>query len=223
MIRTYVLAAALVLGHAAQADEHARFLEPGDLIANTGAGVTSTRVFFPDMRFPLESGPAYANSHAYAPGGFKGGGGSECDPVNYSYPWRDNFCEFRRADLPLCASGGHQGQDIRPATCEAGMHWAVAAEDGVVAQVGRFAVTIQSPAGTLYRYVHLDMESLQVEPMDRVSKGGRIGKVSNSWLSELPVHLHFDVKDTVRADGDVKAMFLPPYTSLVQAYQAIEP
>ena len=222
MKQILLLTSALALGTVLQAAEEPHFLPPGDLIENTGSGVSDPTVFFPGLRFPLESGPAYANSHAYSPGGFKGGGGDECDAVNYSYPWRDNFCEFRRSDIPACASGGHQGQDIRPATCEAGKHWAVATEDAVVAHVGRFAVTLQSASGTLYRYVHLDMDSLQVAPMDRVKSGDRIGTVSNSWLSDLPVHLHFDVKDVIFADGKAQAVFLPPYSSLVAAYKALD-
>lgn len=221
MMRFIYLCLTLTFGFSAQAEDASRFMQPGDLIADTGKGVASHAIFFPNMRFPVESGPAYANSHAYAPGGFKADGGSECDPVNYSYPWRDNFCEFRRADLPVCASGGHQGQDIRPASCEASKHWAVAAEDGIVAHVGRFGVTIQSATGTLYRYVHLDMATLQVKPMDKIVRGNRIGKISNNWLGPLPIHLHFDAKDTVLLNGEPKSVFLPPYTSLVASYQLI--
>ncbi len=37
---------------------------------------------------------------------------------NYSYPWQDNFCETRDFQAGQCPGGfGHQGQDIRPATC----------------------------------------------------------------------------------------------------------
>ncbi|SDQ33710.1 M23 family metallopeptidase [Pseudovibrio sp. Tun.PSC04-5.I4] len=221
MMRLIYLCLALTFSFAVQAEESSRFMAPGDLIEGTGEGIVSKAIFFPNMRFPVESGPAYAKSHAYAPGGFKGGGGSECDEANYSYPWRDNFCEFRRADLPVCASGGHQGQDIRPASCEASKHWAVAADNGIVAHVGRFAVTIQTASGTLYRYVHLDMDTLQVKPMDKIAKGSRIGKVSNNWLTKLPIHLHFDAKDTVLLDGQAKSVFLPPYSSLVASYQLI--
>jgi len=223
MKRIVILCAALALGHSVQANDDMHFMAPGDLIADSGTGVATDTVFYPEMRFPLESGPAYANSNAYAPGGFKGGGGDQCDTVNYSYPWRDNFCEFRRSDLAVCGAGGHQGQDIRPATCEASKHWAVAADDAVVAHVGRFAVTLQSASGTLFRYVHLDMETLQVKPLDHVSKGSRIGKVSNSWLTDtVPIHLHFDIKDMIEVEGQAKAVFLPPYSSLVASYQALE-
>ena len=49
---------------------------------------------------------------------------------NYSYPWQDNFCEARDFEVGQCANGyGHQGQDIRPATCKKNIHWVVAAEE----------------------------------------------------------------------------------------------
>ncbi|MFV1590978.1 M23 family metallopeptidase [Phaeobacter sp. JH20_36] len=203
----------------AQADD--RFKAPGDLIKDTGVGLSIGAVLYPEMRFPLEDGPAYANSHVYAPGGFKGNGGSQCDTVNYSYPWRDNFCELRRSNLPVCASGGHQGQDIRPASCQADTHWAVAVEDGVIAHVGRFALTLQTPSGTLYRYVHINMDDLAVAPLDKVSKGDRLGKVSNAWISDLPIHLHFDVKDTVKIGDETRSVFVPPYSSLVTSYRQL--
>lgn len=193
-----------------------RFMDAGDLKPNTGSGVRNNAIFFPEMRFPLEQGPAYANTHLYGVGGQRGGGGESCDESNYRYPWRDNFCEFRSGDLPLCPSGGHQGQDIRPAACRANYYWAVAAEDGVIVQVGRFSVTLQTPAGTLYRYVH--MEDVAVHELDKVSRGDRVGKVSNHWVSTLPIHLHFDVKDTVTIGDKTKVVFVPPYTSLVQSY-----
>ncbi|APG48994.1 M23 family metallopeptidase [Phaeobacter porticola] len=218
---TLVAATAIALFCITPANADERFSPPGDLVKDTGVGLSISAILYPDMRFPLESGPAYANSHVYAPGGFKGGGGSQCDTVNYNYPWRDNFCELRRSDLPVCASGGHQGQDIRPATCKADTHWAVAVEDGVIAHVGRFALTLQTPSGTLYRYVHMNMEDLAVTPLDKVSKGDRLGKVSNSWVSELPIHLHFDVKETVQIGQETRSVFVPPYSSLMASYRQL--
>ena len=60
----------------------------------------------------------------------------ETAPSNYMYPWRDTFCEYRgytQANA-LCngGHGGHQGQDIRPASLSKNTYWAVAAEDGVI-------------------------------------------------------------------------------------------
>jgi murein DD-endopeptidase MepM/ murein hydrolase activator NlpD len=222
-MRCNALTAMMVLGlSAGPLLAESQFHAPGDLIEGTGEGVTSTVVFFPDMRFPIERGPAYANSHAFSVGGAKGPEGDSCDAANYAYPWRDNFCEFRRSDIPVCGAGGHGGQDLRPATCEKGVHWTVAATDGVVSHVGRFAVTVQSPQGALHRYVHLDMASVTVKPLDRVRQGDRIGTVSNSWLTEIPVHLHYDIRQPVQIGDAVHALFLPPYSSLVAAYEKLD-
>ena len=102
---------------------------PGNLISGSGTGRVDYKVWFAGMRHPIELWPSYANSQVYRPGGMYGGGGGECDSSNYSYPWRDNFCETRGYRTPLCPSGyGHQGQDIRPRACRDNTYWAVATE-----------------------------------------------------------------------------------------------
>lgn len=215
-MRTVILAASLLALTSDSASSQDRFFPPGDLLEGSGVGVKSPAIFLPGIRFPLEEGPAFANSPFYGVGGQRGSKGDTCDKANFSYPWRDNFCESRKADLALCQSGGHQGQDIRPATCELNHYWVVAVDDGVIVQVGRFSVTLQNAAGTLYRYVHLG--DVVVKELDKVSRGDRIGKVSNHWVDDLPMHLHFDVKDTLVADGKARAVFVPPYSSLVASY-----
>ena len=41
---------------------------------------------------------------------------------NFSYPWRDNFCERRGFPVGQCPGGhGHQGQDIRTRPCASGL------------------------------------------------------------------------------------------------------
>ena len=158
---------------------------PGDLEPNSGRGRHNSTVYFPNIRFPLEQGPAYLNSQVYRPGGMHGGGGGQCDNVNYSYPWRDNFCEERSWVVAFCPAGrGHQGQDIRPSSCRKDMYWAVAVEDGVIANVGTYSVTLQTANGVLYRYLHLNMDELAVEELDRVNKSARIGKCR--IILELP-------------------------------------
>lgn len=199
-----------------------RFLPPGALLPDSGRGVALPAVLYPALRFPIEHGAAYAGSQFYGTGGARGPSGDSCAAVNYSYPWRDNFCELRKADLAFCPAGGHQGQDLRPATCAANVYWAVAVDDAVVVQVGRFSVTLQTAAGTLYRYVHLDPASLAVRELQPLARGARIGRISNHWVAALPIHLHFDVKDAVAADGRVAVGFVPPYASLVDAYRRLE-
>ncbi|WP_083853968.1 M23 family metallopeptidase [Sinorhizobium sp. CCBAU 05631] len=195
---------------------------PGDLERNSGQGYRSSAIFRPGMRFPIENGKAYANSQVYRPGGMNGGAGGQCDPKNYSFPWRDNFCEKRSRATPMCPSGqGHQGQDIRPGTCKAGLHWAVAAEDGIVTNIGSYSVTIQGRSGAIFRYLHLDMSNLRVKTLDSVVRGQRIGQVSNFFGgTPTTIHLHFEIKQAVVVNGRRIVTFVPPYTSLVAAHKA---
>jgi len=106
--------------------------------SHSGTGrVGDNYVYAPGIRFPLEHAPAYLNSQVYGIGGLHGAKGSLCDQRNYAYPWRDNYCEKRSWNMPLCSGGkGHQGVDIRPATCEKKRHYAVAVERGIITYIG---------------------------------------------------------------------------------------
>jgi hypothetical protein len=219
IVETHVAAAEDSLGH------EFTFKPAGELEPNSGDGQISSPNYFPTMRFPLENEPAYLNSQVYRPGGSHApNGGSQCDGSNYSYPWRDNFCEARQWTMPLCPAGrGHQGQDIRPATCAKDTHWAVAIEDGVIAQIGSYSVTLQSADGTLFRYLHLNKDSLKVRVTQRVKKGDRIGYVSN-WFGgdATTIHLHFDAKTAVAVSNtSSRFLFVSPYASLVESYKRL--
>jgi len=102
------------------------------------------------------------------------------------------------------------------------LHWAVAVSDGVIANVGTYSVTLQAPNGVLYRYLHLNMSDLAVDELDHVRKGDRIGKVSN-WFGDerTTIHLHFDIKGPVRVGDRTIVAYLPPYTSLIEAYKKL--
>ncbi len=191
----------------------------GELEPSSGRGLRDLTIYFPNMRFPLEEGPAYLNSQVHRPGGAQGG--DQCNPINYDYPWRDNFCEARKWDMKLCPDGkGHQGQDIRPSSCTKDIHWAVAVEDGIIANVGTFSVSLQARNGVVYRYMHLNMDQLAVQELETVSKGARIGKVSNHFGGvPTTIHLHFDVKGTVLSGDNKLITYLPPYASLVASYK----
>src|SRR3989338_5546342 len=157
----------------------------GDLIAKSGSGYLDRTVWSPQMCFPFEEA-AFANSQVYGPGGGMGPADkpSQCDPSNYSLPWRDNFCESRGYSSPLCANGkGHQGQDIRPATCKKDIHWVVAAEDGVITDIGTYTVTLTGSAAPhrVYRYLHMRMTQLAVGEGAVVQAGDRLGKASNDF------------------------------------------
>ncbi|MBA2665001.1 MAG: peptidoglycan DD-metalloendopeptidase family protein [Bradymonadaceae bacterium] len=191
---------------------------PGQLVSGSGSGRADNTVYVPNMRFPIEQAPAYANSQVYGRGGLHGGGGGQCDSQNYSYPWWDNYCETRTWDMPMCPSGsGHQGQDIRPATCENKKHWAVAAEDGRITNIGTYSVSLVANNGTLHRYLHMDPATLAVSVNQAVSKGQRMGLVSNAFGgSSTTIHLHYDIRQNVSGVG---ATYVPTYMSLVRSYQ----
>lgn len=212
--------AAVLLGVATLATtahaEDFTFLPPGDLIAGSGDGRVDAKVYAPGLLFPIQ-GKAYANSQVYMTGGLYGPSGSQCAPVNFSYPWRDNYCEERSWDMPLCPAGtGHQGQDIRAASCESNVHGAIAVVDGTITSIGSYSVYLTAPDGTRYDYLHMD--SVQVSVGEKVKRGELLGKVSNNFGgTSTSVHLHFNIKQNIANIGSV---YVPPYLSLVTAYQA---
>lgn len=194
------------------------FLPPGDLAPESGTGREDFTVYVPGMRYPVEAAPSFPNSQVWGRGGSQGGGGGQCDIENFSYPWRDNYCESRQWDMPLCPSGtGHQGQDIRGATCDADVHWVVSASDGTVTSIGSYSLYVTAPDGTRFDYLHTS--SLQVNVGDEVTKGQRLSRVSNEFGgTPTTVHLHFNIRQNVDGVGTV---YVPPYMSLVESYQAL--
>ncbi|MBW2454011.1 MAG: M23 family metallopeptidase [Deltaproteobacteria bacterium] len=194
------------------------YLPPGDLIQDSGDGRVDDTVYAPGMRFPIENAPAYANSQVYMHGGMYGPGGGQCDSENYSYPWRDNYCEIRSWDMPLCPAGtGHQGQDIRPSTCDNATHPAVATTDGTITHIGTYSVYLTAADGTRYDYLH--MSSVLVNTSDEVVRGQPLGMVSNAFGgTPTTIHLHFNIRQNVDGYGSV---YVPPYLSLVASYGAL--
>lgn len=200
--------------------------EPGGgLYPGSGSGATDATLWAAGMRFPIEAAPAYANSQVYGYGGFAAPGpGGQCDARNYAYPWRDNFCETRSWTNGMCPAGkGHQGQDIRPATCEKKVHWAVAAENGRITSIGSYTVTLLGDSGRIYRYLHLDMAGVNALFPDAasrtVTRGQHIGKVSADFGGNATtIHLHFEIKAAVASGGGATVMFVPTYSSLVDSY-----
>ena len=180
-------------------------------------------IYAPNIRFPIEQAPAYINSQVYGIGGLHGKAGSLCDRRNYQYPWHDNFCENRGWGMPLCPSGtGHQGVDIRTATCAKRKYYAVAVERGQISYIGKYTVTLRGDSGRKYRYLHLDSNSLQVRRGQVVRRGQRIGLVSdNMGKTSTSIHLHFDMKQTIVIDGVPKQVYVPPYSSMVDAYSRL--
>lgn len=203
------------------ADPSFSFRPPGELVAGSGAGVTDATIAVPGIRFPVENRRAYLNSQVYGIGGSHGASGGWSDLRNFAYPWRDNFCETRpKYKTPRCPGGrGHQGVDIRPERPKNETYWAVATEAGKISSVGSYSVVLMGESGTQYRYLHLKMKKLAVKQGDRVERGQRIGLISNDFGgTPTPVHLHFEILQG-RGKGVVH---VPPYSSLVNAYQSPE-
>ena len=215
------------------------YAPPGELVANSGSGYSDATNWAPGICFPLAQTPDYANSQVYGPGGdhypstSATNHGSQCDGANYAYPWHDTFCEARSWTNPVCKSGsGHQGQDIRPTTCKKDTYWAVAAEDGVITQVGSYTVAVTGNASPhrIFRYLHMQSASVLVKVGDHVARGQKLGLVSNNFgvsngvQQYTTIHLHFEVRVAqaeTMADGTQLAAnaFVPPYIALIDAYR----
>ncbi len=197
------------------------FLPPGELIPGSGTGRADDTIYAPGIRFPIENPRAFANSQVWGAGGFRGPAGGQCAASNYNFPWRDNFCETRGYATPMCPAGtGHQGQDIRPPSCDNRLHWAVAVSDGDITSIGTYSVRLTDDEGRRFTYLHLDPASLQVSAGQRVSRGQRIGLVSNAFGgTPTTIHLHFEIRQSVLVGSDLIATPVPPYASLVAAYQ----
>ena len=185
-----------------------------------GAGRVDSRNYAPGIRFPIENTPAYANSQIYGHGGYMGPGGGQCSAGNYQYPWYDNYCEERSWTMPMCPSGrGHQGQDIRPGTCEDSVHWVVASAAGTVSNVGSYSVYVMGDDGRRYDYLHMNMGRLAVSRGQRVTRGQRLGLVSDDFGgTSTTIHLHYNIRMNVSGVGTVYA---PTYMALVNSYQEL--
>ncbi len=205
------------------------YIPVGALLPSSGPGFVDETVYRADILFPTED-PVFLNSQVYRYGGGMGSvngmEGAQCDARNYDYPWQDTFCEKRDRNQPLCPGGGHEGLDIRPRTCAKNIHWAVAVEDGRVIDVRRHWVTLQTPDGTIYNYLHLNMSELSVTEGQEVLRGDRIGKISNDFFKSdgtvvpTTTHLHFEMYENYVASASDDPLFtkVNPYMTLVAAY-----
>jgi MYXO-CTERM domain-containing protein len=217
-MRRIAIASCVALLPAVAAAAEFTYNDPGVLVPGSGTGAADATVYAPGMRFPIEEGPAYPNSQVWGHGGSEGPGGSQCDVENYSYPWWDNYCETRSWDMPLCPAGvGHQGQDIRPATCDNLVHWNVASEAGEITNIGSYSVYVTAPDGTRFDYLHGG--NVIVGLGQQVAKGERIDQVSNEFGgTPTTYHLHFNIRQDVAGYGSV---YVSPYMSLVESYEEL--
>jgi hypothetical protein len=179
------------------------------------------------IRFPMLDAPAFANTQFAR---------SEGSPQNYSYPWRDNFCEPRAFFVGQCGKGlGHQGQDLRPAycrqrgpgaRCEPYEHEVVAVRDGAVMRApGQQAlyVVVNAPDERVrFRYLHMSPKQFDAGGWVSgrfVKEGEVIGRVGNYWYHEnaTTYHLHFDLQVPTKYGW----VFVNPYMTLVAAYERL--
>jgi hypothetical protein len=157
--------------------------------------------------------------------------------ANYSYPWRDNFCEHRFFFVGQCPGGlGHQGQDIRPASCKQRMpganrcepyqHDVVAVRDGAVlrapGQESLYLVANASNERVRFRYLHMLPRQFDADGLVSgrlVREGEVIGKVGNYFKRErgTTYHLHFDAQVPTKYGW----VFVNPYMTLVAAYERL--
>jgi hypothetical protein len=192
---------------------------PGELASGSGHGRVDYNIYAPGIRFPAEKKPAYANSQVWGDGGARGSGGGECTRSNYSYPWWDNFCETRADRLtPMCPDQtGHQGQDIRPATCVKDIDAAVSSVDGKVTHIGKFSVFVTGKDGTRFHYLH--MSNVKVSVGLPVKSGDPLGMVSNVFDgTPTTIHLHFEIFQNISGVGFTA---VPPDMSLVKSYERL--
>ena len=237
---------------------------PGDLLPGTGfkrnGGVADYTVYS-KIRFPLADAPAFANSQSFMNWGDcdatgRSGAGfldgvrayrcrvngqtlvlDESAADNYSYPWRDNFCEHRYFYVGQCPGGlGHQGQDIRPASCkqriqgahrcEPYQHDVVAVRDGAVLRAPTqeaLQIVVNAPNERLrFRYLHMLPKQFNADGIVSgrlVREGEVIGKVGNFFRRERATtyHLHFDMQVPTRYGW----VFVNPYMTLVAAYERL--
>jgi hypothetical protein len=237
---------------------------PGDILAGTGfkrRGGVADYTVYSKIRFPLADAPAFANSQSFMNWGNceatgRSGAGfldgvrayrcrvngqrlvlDESAGDNYSYPWRDNFCETRYFYVGQCPGGlGHQGQDIRPASCkqrieganrcEPYLHDVVAVRNGAVlrapSQEALFIVVNAPNEHIRVRYLHMLPKQFNADGMVSgrlVHEGEVIGKVGNFFRRErgTTYHLHFDVQVPTKYGW----VFVNPYMTLVAAYERL--
>jgi hypothetical protein len=211
------------------------YYPPGDLDPHDAAhGRKGDRtVYLPNIIFPLQLAPdqhPHMNSQIWGHGGSGwngqgGAGGGECDPINYDpMQQRDTYCEVRAWSMPMCPGGtGHQGQDIRPPTCKNNAWNVVAVVDGMITQVtANTTVRLKGADGTDYFYLHMHPQSITVKVGQTVKQGDVLGRVS-SYMDADPngttIHLHFQVRQTIRVAGKIMSVYVPPFTSLIAAYR----
>lgn len=239
------------------------YYSPGNLIENSGWKKLPGRVdyhVYAQIRYPIANAPSYVKSQSFNPWGdcYRTGHTgrlgrkdavysckvngrplvfNEAAPQNWTYPWRDNFCELRDFLVGQCPGGyGHQGEDIRPANCyleDSGAdrclpykHDVVAAHDGLVwrtlGNLGAYIVWNTANEHVRVRYLHMNPKMMDEDGLvsgRAVKEGEIIGKVADwgDYKNGTSYHLHFNIQVFTK----VGWVWVSPYVSLVAAYERL--
>ncbi len=239
------------------------YYAPGDLIPNSGWHKMPGRAdytVYARVRFPIASAPAYIKSQSFMHWGDcyrTGRVGSigrkdapyrckandrpllfnEANPENWSYPWRDNFCETRDFLVGQCPGGyGHQGQDIRPSSCVLAtersdrclpdQHAVAAVHDGLMwrrlGNLGAYIVFNNANEHVRFRYLHMNPRMMDANGLmsgRQISEGENLGTVSTWGDKErgTSYHLHFNLQVFTK----VGWVWVNPYMTLVAAYERL--
>lgn len=236
---------------------------PGDLIPNSGWRKMPGRAdytVYADMRYPFATAPSYVKSQSFMPWGdcYRSGHTgklgrkdgqytckvngiplvfNEASAVNFTYPWRDNFCELRDFLVGQCPGGyGHQGQDMRPGNCVLNnegadrclpyQHTIAAVRDGLIwrtpGNLGAYIVVNTKNDFVRFRYLHMNPKFMDDDGLitgRQVSQGEIIGKVATwgDFENGTSYHLHFNMQVITK----VGWVWVNPYMSLVLAYEKL--
>ena len=239
------------------------YYSPGDLIPDTGWNKMPGRAdyhVYARMRFPIAEAPAYVKSQSFMPWGDcyrsgrrgalgKKGASYECRrngiplvfdesaAANFTYPWRDNFCEVRHFLVAQCPAGyGHQGEDIRPANCvlynEGAdrclpyQHTVAAVHDGMIRrnprQLAAYIVVNTPNDFVRFRYLHMNPRFMDQDGLlsgRRVREGEIIGKVGTwgDYANGTSYHIHFNIQVFTK----VGWTWVNPYMTLVLSYERL--
>ena len=239
------------------------YYSPGDLVENSGWHKMWGRVdyhVYARMRFPLAYAPAYVKSQSFMPWGDcyrtgmngrmgKKGATYSCKvngkplvfdksaAVNFTYPWRDNFCEQRDFLVGQCPGGyGHQGEDIRPSKCvlfnaEADrclpyQDYVAAVQNGTIRRragnLSAYIVVNSANEHVRFRYLHMNPKFMDADGLlngRQVSEGEIIGQVATWGDKEngTSYHLHFNIQ----VFTEIGWVWVNPYMTLVAAYERL--
>jgi hypothetical protein len=234
---------------------------PGDLIENSGWKKMPGRAdyhVYSRMRFPIAQAPGYVKSQSFMPWGDcyhtgtvgrmgRKGAPYHCKlndkplvfdesaPENFSYPWRDNFCELRDFLVGQCPGGyGHQGEDIRPANCVLNnaegdrclpyQHDVAAVHDGIIRRMpgnlGTYIVVNTENERVRFRYLHMNPKTMDADGLldgRPVSEGEILGKVADwgDFENGTSYHIHFNIQ----VFTNIGWVWVNPYMTLVAAYE----